>query len=94
MYYKFLDSDDCDYLYPHLYRKYVSVFENVLCFKTESFFNNKNEQERLLEFLDLQPTELEKIYLNQSNSCNQLSERDIAIGKEKLKQSYDFYSLI
>ena len=94
LYYKFLDSDDCDYLYPHLYRKYVSVFENVLCFKTESFFNNKNEQERLLEFLDLPPTELEKIYLNQSNSCNQLSERDIAIGKEKLKQSYDFYSLI
>ena len=34
------------------------------------------------------------MYLNQSNYCNQLSERDIAIGKEKLKQSYDFYSLI
>ena len=94
LYYHFLDSDDCGYLYPNLYRKYVSVFENVLCLKTETFFDNKNEQERLLKFLDLQPTELDRIYLNQSNSCNQLCERDIAIGKEKLKQSYDFYSLI
>ena len=72
----------------------MSVFYNVICFKTETFFNSRNEQERLLEFLDLPPTELERIYLNQSNSYNQLSERDIAIGKEKLKQSYDFYSII
>ena len=46
----YLESDDCDYLYPHLYRKYVNVFENVLCFKTETFFDSKNEQERLLDF--------------------------------------------
>ena len=94
LYHKFLDSDDCSHLYPHLYRKYVSVFDNVICFKTETFFDSKNDQERLLEFLDLPSIELEKMYLNQSNYCNQLSERDIAIGKEKLKQSYDFYSLI
>ena len=94
LFYKFLDSDNCSNLYPHLYHKYVSVFDNVICFKTETFFNSRNEQERLLEFLDLPPTELERIYLNQSNSYNQLSERDIAIGKEKLKQSYDFYSII
>ena len=94
LFYKFLDSDNCSNLYPHLYHKYVSVFDNVICFKTETFFNSRNEQERLLEFLDLPPTELERIYLNQSNSYNQLSERDIVIGKEKLKQSYDFYSII
>jgi len=94
LYYKFLDSDNCSNLYPHLYHKYVSVFDNVICFKTETFFNSRNEQERLLQFLDLPSTELERIYLNKSNSCNQLSERDIAIGKEKLKQSYDFYSII
>ncbi len=94
LYHQFLDSDDCRHLYPYLYRKYVSVFDNVICLKTETFFDSKDEQERLLEFLDLPSTELDRIYLNESNSRNLLSESDIAIGKEKLKQSYDFYSII
>ena len=94
LYHKFLDSDDCSSLYPHLYHKYVKVFDNIICLKTETFFDNKDEQERLLEFLDLPSVDLQSMNLNESNVCSELSDDDICIGKQKLKPSYDFYSLI
>ena len=94
LYHKFLNSDDNRFLYPHLYNKYANVFDNVICLKTETFFNSKVEQERLLDFLNLPLIELKSLNINQSNMCKELSDDDIAIGKERMKPSYDFYSSI
>ena len=94
LYHKFLNSDDNRFLYPHLYNKYANVFDNVICLKTETFFNSKVEQERLLDFLNLPLIELRSLNINQSNMCKELSDDDIAIGKERMKPSYDFYSSI
>lgn len=94
LYHKFLDSDDCRFLYPLLYHKYVKVFDNLICLKTETFFSSKDEQERLLQFLDLSSVDLESMHLNKSNVCNDLNDDDVCIGRQKLKPSYDFYSLL
>ena len=91
LYYKFLNSDDSRFLYPYLYHKYANVFEKIICLKTETFFDSREEQERLLNFLELPLVNLKSVYTNQSNVCNELSVNDINIGKQKLKPSYDFY---
>ena len=91
LYYKFLNSDDSRFLYPYLYHKYANVFEKIICLKTETFFDSREEQERLLNFLELPLVNLKSVYINQSNVCNELSSDDINIGKQKLKPSYDFY---
>tara|TARA_B100000427_G_scaffold99238_1_gene81650 strand:+ start:375 stop:1124 length:750 start_codon:yes stop_codon:yes gene_type:complete len=91
LYYMSLERDDCINLYPNLYNKFKRVFDNVICLKTETFFTNDKEQQRLLNFLGLPLVELDNIYKNRSDVCSQLSANDIEIGKHKLKSSYDFY---
>ena len=91
LYYLSLDRDDTINLYSNLFQKYKNVFQKVICLKTESFFNSLEEQQKLLKFLDLPSSNLKSVYVNESNVCNQLSDEDIAVGKQKLKPSYDFY---
>ena len=91
LYYMSLERDDCINLYPNLYNKFKRVFDNVICLKTETFFTNDKEQQRLLNFLGLPLVELDNVYKNRSDVCSQLSVNDIEIGKHKLKSSYDFY---
>ena len=91
LYYLSLDRDDTINLYTNLFQKYKNVFQKVICLKTESFFNSLEEQQKLLKYLDLPSSNLKSVYVNESNVCNQLSDEDMAVGRQKLKPSYDFY---
>ena len=92
LFHYFLDMDDCKFLYPRLYSKYKNVFGNVICLKTEKFFNTPTEYDRLLKFLGKENFKLDFIFANRTHYSSHLNRKDTIIGRDKLKSSYEFYS--
>ena len=82
-------------LYNTVSSKFDRVFDDVLSLSMKKFYGSQKEHDRLAEFLEVPSINM----LNRKDNAtsyhsHKLSEKDIEIGKEKLKPSYEYYSTL